>query len=99
MSHRWSRRDFLRTCSIAAVGAGLGLPKTGLGSLGTSVRGYTRGGMEYRRLGQTDLFISLLAFGSHTDPSFKRQQGDRFVLNEEGQAIRDRQVARALTSA
>ena len=96
MGHHWSRRDFLRTCSIAAVGAGLGLPKTGLGSVGTSVRGYTRGGMEYRRLGQTDLFISLLSFGSHTDPSYKVHRGDMYVLNEEGQAIRDRQVARAL---
>jgi aryl-alcohol dehydrogenase-like predicted oxidoreductase len=52
--------------------------------------------MVYRRLGQTDLFLSLLSFGSHTDPSFKVHKGDMVVLNPEGQAIRDRQVARAL---
>ena len=96
MSQHYSRRQFLRSCSAAALGAGVGLPKLGWGSVGASVREYRRNGMVYRRLGQTDLFLSILSFGSHTDPSFKVHHGDRVVLNEEGQAIRDRQVARAL---
>lgn len=96
MTHRCSRRHFLRTCSIAAMGAGMGLPRLASAAASASVREYTRGGMVYRRLGQTDIFISLLSFGSHTDPTYKVHQGDQYVLNADGQAIRDRQVARAL---
>jgi aryl-alcohol dehydrogenase-like predicted oxidoreductase len=52
--------------------------------------------MIYRRLGQTDLYPSLLSFGSHTDPRFKRKAERGTVLTEEGQARRDRTLARAL---
>jgi aryl-alcohol dehydrogenase-like predicted oxidoreductase len=55
-----------------------------------------RGGMIYRRLGQTDLFPSLLSFGSHTDPAFKRKVTHGAVLTEEGQARRDHLLAHAL---
>lgn len=51
--------------------------------------------MIYRRLGQTDLHVSVLSFGSHTDPRYKIRQKDRSTLNAEGQARRDRQMARA----
>lgn len=47
--------------------------------------------MIYRRLGQTDLYPSLLSFGSHTDPADRRPGGlSRTVLSAEGQARRDR---------
>jgi aryl-alcohol dehydrogenase-like predicted oxidoreductase len=63
---------------------------------GATALEFRRGGMVYRRLGETDLHVSLLSFGSHTDPAYKRQVGDGTVLNEEGQARRDRQIAHAL---
>jgi aryl-alcohol dehydrogenase-like predicted oxidoreductase len=59
-------------------------------------REFRRGGMLYRRLGQTDLFISTLSFGSHTDPAYKRPVPHGQMLTEEGQARRDRQIARAI---
>jgi aryl-alcohol dehydrogenase-like predicted oxidoreductase len=52
--------------------------------------------MIYRRLGQTDLYPSLLSFGSHTDPAYKRKVTRGTVLSEEGQARRDRLLSRAL---
>jgi aryl-alcohol dehydrogenase-like predicted oxidoreductase len=52
--------------------------------------------MIYRRLGQTDLYPSLLSFGSHTDPAFKRKVTHGTVLTAEGQARRDRLLTRAL---
>jgi len=57
---------------------------------------FRRGGMIYRRLGQTDLYPSLLSLGSHTDPAFKRKVAHGTVLTEEGQARRDRLLSRAL---
>jgi aryl-alcohol dehydrogenase-like predicted oxidoreductase len=59
------------------------------------VQEYRRGGMAYRRLGQTNIHVSLLGFGSHTDPQYKRKTKWGSVLTEEGQARRDRQIARA----
>lgn len=55
-----------------------------------------RGGMVYRRLGQTELYPSLLSFGSHTDPAYKRKVKYGTILTEEGQALRDRLLSRAL---
>lgn len=60
------------------------------------VREIRRGGMVYRQLGQTDLYVSLLSFGSHTDPRFKKKVEHGNVLLEEGQTRRDRLIARAL---
>ncbi|MCL4850033.1 MAG: hypothetical protein KJZ78_01465, partial [Bryobacteraceae bacterium] len=57
---------------------------------------YRRGGMVYRRLGQTSLYPSVLSFGSHTDPAYKRKVKHGSVLTEEGQQYRDRMLARAL---
>jgi aryl-alcohol dehydrogenase-like predicted oxidoreductase len=57
---------------------------------------YRRAGMVYRRLGQTGLEVSLLAFGSHTDPADRVRAGpEKTVLTAQGQARRDRIVARA----
>ena len=60
------------------------------------VKEIRRGGMVYRQLGQTDLYVSLLSFGSHTDPRFKKKVEHGNVLLDEGQARRDRLVARAI---
>ncbi|MCC6860212.1 MAG: aldo/keto reductase [Bryobacterales bacterium] len=57
---------------------------------------YRRGGMVYRRLGQTDMHVSLLSFGSHTDPADRvRVRQGKTMLTEAGQARRDRIIARA----
>src|SRR3990172_957770 len=104
-----SRRDFLKAGSSLVIAAGLGAASTGSASAqgeaqGVSglkssqpepIREFRRGGMLYRRLGRTDLFVSVLSFGSHTDPAFKRPAKQGNVLSEEGQARRDRQLARA----
>lgn len=52
--------------------------------------------MVYRQLGQTDIHVSLLSFGSHTDPLYKKKAEHGNVLVEEGQQRRDRLIARAL---
>jgi aryl-alcohol dehydrogenase-like predicted oxidoreductase len=56
---------------------------------------FRRGGMTYRRLGQTDLFPSLLSFGSHTDPADREKAPNGTVLTAAGQARRDQIVAHA----
>src|SRR2546426_9002001 len=103
-----SRGDFLKSGSSLVVAAGLGSVPTGLVSAQDAAQGvngqqsprpepireFRRGGMLYRRLGRTDLFVSVLSFGSHTDPAFKRPGKQGNVLSEEGQARRDRQLAR-----
>ena len=51
--------------------------------------------MLYRRLGRTDLFVSTLSFGSHTNPAFHVAAKRGSALNEEGQEQRDRHIAKA----
>jgi aryl-alcohol dehydrogenase-like predicted oxidoreductase len=85
-----SRRKFL-AAAAGHVAAGAALAN----SL-TPVEEYRRGGMVYRRLGGTDLYVSLLSFGSHTDPAYKVPMPHGMRLNEEGQQRRDRQIALAL---
>jgi aryl-alcohol dehydrogenase-like predicted oxidoreductase len=66
------------------------------GAQALAVPEYRRGGMFYRRLGNTDLYPSLLSFGSHTDPSDRVKNGDKgTVLTPQGQQRRDRIIARA----
>ena len=60
------------------------------------VREIRRGGMIYRRLGQTDIDVSLLSFGSHTDPRFKKKVEHGNVLLAEGQERRYRLLVWAL---
>ncbi|MFO0889503.1 MAG: aldo/keto reductase [Isosphaeraceae bacterium] len=79
-----------------ALAGGLAATPTGAVTGAAPVREFRRGGMSYRRLGQSDIHVSALAFGSHTDPAFKVATKNANVLNPEGQARRDRQVARAL---
>ena len=79
-----TRREFIETCS-----SGFLAMSTGLAGELPIVRQYRRGGMVYRRLGQTDMDVSLLSFGSHTDSADRRPTGpDKTVLTAEGQARR-----------
>lgn len=84
-SKAWSRRAFL-------IG-GAAVPL--IAAATPAVREIRRGGMIYRQLGQTDIYVSLLSFGSHTDPRYKKQVAHGNVLVEEGQQRRDRLIARA----
>jgi aryl-alcohol dehydrogenase-like predicted oxidoreductase len=86
-----TRRAFLEACAL-----GLVTLDSSTGNEVPGVRQYRRGGMVYRRLGQTDIDVSLLSFGSHTDPADRRPAGpDKTSLTAEGQARRDRIIARA----
>ena len=100
MNDRPSRRGLLRCGAAWPLAAALGPKGAGAQEPAAARREFSRGGMLYRQLGQTDLCPSVLAFGSHTDGAYKRsaKQGNVSyrVLNEEGQARRDRQLARAL---
>ncbi len=87
MERAMTRRELIAGSVAAALG------KAAHGA--APVQEYRRGGMVYRRLGQTDIYVSQLGFGSHTDPQYKRNTKWGSVLNEEGQARRDRQLARA----
>lgn len=83
-----SRREFLSSaCGLAAAAGPLA---------GAPVKEFRRGGMIYRRLGQTDLNVSLMSLGSHTDGAYKVRLQHHNILNEEGQRRRDRLVAKSL---
>jgi aryl-alcohol dehydrogenase-like predicted oxidoreductase len=67
------------------------------GALLGAGREYQRGGMVYRPLGKTGMDVSLLSFGSHTDIKDRKPAGpNKTVLTAEGQARRDRIIAKAL---
>ncbi|MCP5117991.1 MAG: hypothetical protein GY953_44820 [bacterium] len=94
MKHAQSRRKFLWGASSGLVASALA-PKSAAAPT-AAVSEYRRGGMVYRRLGQTDLWLSLLSFGSHTDPADRvRLRPAGTVLTEQGQARRDRMIDRA----
>ena len=93
MKSSLTRRDFLYTCSASLAVARIGLARPPVVASATE---FQRGGMVYRRLGQTDLWPSLLSFGSHTDPSDRVPAGrEGTVLTPAGQARRDRIIAHA----
>jgi len=88
-----TRRDFMRRCGAGLLGAALGATSLA----GPAIAEYRRGGMIYRRFGRTDLYLSLLSFGAHTDPADRIRAGSgKTVLTEAGQARRERIMARAL---
>ena len=96
MSSSFTRRDFLWKCSASLMAAGVGVVRPSL--LAAAATEYRRGGMVYRRLGKTDLWPSLLSFGSHTDPADRVSAGEgpwATVLTTAGQARRDRIIAHA----
>ncbi len=87
-----TRRAFLAaTAGLAATGL-----QPGFAAAIPPVREIRRSGMVYRQLGRTELYVSLLSFGSHTDPLYKKKAENGNVLVEEGQARRDRLIAAAL---
>ena len=82
-----SRRLFLGAASAALIGQHVRAAFT---------REYQRGGMVYRRLGNTGLDVSVLSFGSHTDPADRIRVGPgKTTLKPEGQAKRDRLITAA----
>ncbi len=88
MEPRLTRRGFL--------GGGAGALLAGRAPAeSASIEEYRRGGMTYRRLGRTDLYPSLLSFGSHTDPADRVKAPNGTVLTPRGQARRDAIIARA----
>jgi len=84
-----TRRDFLAGGAAGLVRAGAETPP--------APREFQRAGMVYRRLGQTGMDISVLSFGSHTDPvdRVRTSPPRKNVLTGEGQARRDRIISRA----
>ena len=85
---QWTRRRLVRSGAMA-MAAALG------SSRATAASEFRRGGMIYRPLGRTGIDVSLLAFGSHTDPAYKRKAALGNVLTENGQVQRDRLLAQA----
>ncbi|MFV2070321.1 MAG: aldo/keto reductase [Pirellulales bacterium] len=94
MNESMSRRRFLVDGTVGALAAGIAASHA-LPATADSYREFWRGGMLYRRLGQTDLIVSGLAFGSHIDPAYKRRTEHGHALNEEGQKRRDRRISKA----
>lgn len=81
MSKTCSRRRFL-----SAAGAALAPPPLE----------FRRGGMLYRRLGRTGMDVSVLSFGSHTDPADRvRVARGRTALKPDAQVKRDAIISRA----
>ena len=92
---RFSRRSFLLQSPGLALAAGVAGVRATASDQPVPIQEFSRGGMVYRRLGHSDLYVSMLSFGSHTNPAFKRRAQHGGELNEEGQALRDRRIARA----
>jgi len=86
---------FCRRRLLKSLAAGLASPAFASRDA-APIRELRRGGMVYRELGKTGIMVSLLSFGSHTDPAHKRKVAHGNVLDEEGQRKRDRLIARAL---
>lgn len=89
---RWcpTRHRFLAGCAAAAATARAGEPPAGVSE-------FRRGGMVYRQLGRNGMEVSLLSFGSHTDPADRVSAGRNLtVLSPPGQQRRDRIISRAL---
>lgn len=91
MEQQSTRRTFLNQTCLAAASATLGAR-----AASATPREFTRGGMVYRQLGATDIHVSLLGFGSHIDRKYRVRAPWGSTLNEEGQARRDRRIARAI---
>jgi aryl-alcohol dehydrogenase-like predicted oxidoreductase len=84
----FSRRHFLGA-GLAGLAAPISIPAA-------PPTEYSRGGMVYRRLGNTGMDVSLLSFGSHTPVADRvRVNPSQTKLTPEGQARRDRIITRA----
>ncbi|MBC8868898.1 MAG: aldo/keto reductase [Planctomycetes bacterium] len=91
----FSRRAFLLQSPGLALSAGVAGSYATAADPPEPIQEYSRGGMVYRRLGHSDLYVSLLSFGSHTNAAFKRRDKHGSDLTEKGQALRDRRIAKA----
>lgn len=109
MQQRLTRRKFLAQGASAALATGvLSLTRVRMvecaqdgsgpdtSSSNIQVKEFRRSGMLYRRLGLTDMFVSVLGFGAHTDPHHKVPLEWGHKLTEEGQSRRDRLISGAL---
>lgn len=85
-----NRREFCSGCMGGALAGRMATPVSA-----EPVLEYRRGGMTYRRLGQTGMYPSVLSFGSHTDPADRVKAPKGTVLTPAGQARRDRILAHA----
>ena len=80
---RVSRRNFIQTTAMTAVGAALGMTTLAPAADPRKTRSYNEN-MEYRRLGQTGLMISAISIGGHWkripyhagSPEFKKNRRD-----------------------
>jgi len=90
-----TRRDFLAMSGGAIALGGMATPAWSAVEL-PLVPEITRGGMIYRKLGQTDMYPSLLSFGSHTDHAYWVKTSWGTMLSEEGQKRRDRHILHGL---
>jgi aryl-alcohol dehydrogenase-like predicted oxidoreductase len=63
---------------------------------GTAGDEYYRGGMRYRRLGRTEIFVPALGFGAHTDYQQRVRTAGVMRLRDDFQAVRSRQTDRAI---
>ena len=95
MERSVSRRELLQRGASVALAAGIAGSRVLADERAETIREYRRGGMLYRRLGGTDLFVSALSFGSHINPAFRIGAKHGSTLNEKGQARRDRHIAKA----
>lgn len=96
MSCKFSRRKLLQQGTGLALAAGIPGSCSDVMNAAEPIREYRRGGMLYRRLGGTDLFISALSFGSHINPAHRINTKQGGTLDEKGQARRDRHIAKAV---
>ena len=96
MACEYSRRRLLFQGAGAALAAGMPLTRALANANPGPFDEYSRGGMLYRRLGGTDLFISALSFGSHINPAHRVKVKHGSTLDKKGQDRRDRHIARAM---
>ncbi len=91
-----SRRELLCRGAQVALTANIASSHALAGERSETIREYRRGGMLYRRLGGTDLFVSALSFGSHINPAHRIGAKHGSTLDEKGQARRDRHIAKSM---
>ena len=96
MACEYSRRKLLFQGAGAALAAGMPLTRALANANPGPFDEYSRGGMLYRRLGGTDLFVSALSFGSHINPAHRVKVKHGSTLDKKGQDRRDRHIARAM---
>ena len=96
MNQHVSRRQFIQQGAGWAAAGGLIATGTPVMAANHPLREYRRGGMLYRRLGNTELFVSTLSFGSHTNPEFRVGAKHGSALSDQGQSHRDRHIAKAI---